>query len=114
MKEFVTYTPNELNADNAQNLLFEMTSLCLAYGNRIIVEQGEERGEKYIMVDFAPTDNSNSECEYDGQHVCWITSCDGDDEGKYYSKHVNYFDALNEVARILREDGLTEIYTETY
>ena len=114
MKEFVTYTKNELNADNAQNLLFEMASACLAYGNRIIVEQGEERGEKYIMVDFAPSDNSNHECEYDGQHVCWITSVFHDDEGDYFSQHVNYFDALNEVARILREDGFTEIYTETY
>ena len=87
---------------------------CLAYGDRIIIEQGEQRGDKYIMVDFSPTDNSNAEYEYDGSHVCCISSCDGEKQGKYFSEHVNYFDALNLLSRIIREDGFTEMYVETY
>ena len=116
MKEFIKYTPEGLNADNAQNLLFEMAASCLANGDRIIVEQGEERGEKYIMVDFMPTDYSTNPggYEFDGTHVCQISSVFHDDEGDYFSEHVNYFDALNEVARIIREDGFTEIYVESY
>ena len=112
--QYVTYTQSEVNSDNVQNILVEMMARCLACGDRIIIEQAEKHGEKYIMVDFMPTDNSNREYEYDGQHVCAISSCDGDDEGKYFSEYVNYFDALNEVARIIREDGFIEMYIETY
>ena len=113
-KQYVTYTSEQVNSDNAQNILVEMTARCLACADRIIIEQGAKNGEKYIMVDFMPTDNSNIEYDYDGQHVCQISSVDGEDEGKYYSEHVNYFDALNEVARIIREDGFREMYVESY
>lgn len=113
MKEFVMYTPQELNEGNIRNIVFEMVAVCLAHGNRIIIEQEVEHGEKYVMVDFAPTDNSNSECEYDGEHVCWISSVDHDDEGKYYSNHTTYAEAVEEVVRILGE-GFTEVYTEWY
>ena len=113
---YVTYTQSEVNSDNVQNILVEMMARCLVGGDRIIIEQAEKHGEKYIMVDFMPTDGTCNPggYEYDGQHVCAISSCDGDDEGKYYSEHVNYFDALNEVARIIREDGFTEMYVESY
>lgn len=118
-KQYVSYTPNEIDSDNAQNILVEMMARCLACGDRIIIEQAEKKGQKYIMVDFSPTDNSNHEYDYDGQHVCQISSVDtidGNDydEGKYYSNHTNYVDALNEVARIIREDGFTEMYVESY
>ena len=113
-KEFVSYMRKDVNADNALNILAEMMARCLAYGNRIIIEQAPMFGKKYIMVDFSPTDNSNPEYEYDGSHVCCITSVENDNEGKYFSEHVNYFDALNEVARIIREDGFIEMYIETY
>ena len=113
-KEFVSYGRKDVNGDNVQNILFEMTARCLAYGDRIIIEQAPIFGKKYIMVDFSPTDNSNPEYEYDGRHICCITSVNSDDEGKYFSEHVNYFDALNEVARIIREDGFVEMYIETY
>lgn len=113
-KEFVSYMRKDVNADNALNILVEMMARCLAYGNRIIIEQAPIFGRKYIMVDFSPTDNSNPEYEYDGSHVCCITSVNYDDEGKYFSEHINYFDALNEVARIIREDGFIEMYIETY
>lgn len=113
-KQYVTYTPNEVNSDNVQNILIEMLARCLACGDRIIIEQSTKRGEKYLMVDFMPTDNSNAEYEYDGLHVCQISSIEDMDEGKYYSEHTNYVDALNEVARIIHEDGFTEMYVETY
>ena len=113
MKEFVKYTPQELNDGNIHNIVFEMAARCLAHGLRIIIEQGEEGGEKYVMVDFAPTDNSNSECEYDGEHVCWISSVFHDDEGDYCSSHATYAEAVEEVVRILGE-GFTEVYTEWY
>lgn len=116
MKEFIKYTANDFDAANAQNLLFEMAASCLANGDRIIIEQGEERGEKYIMVDFMPTDGSTNRggYEFDGEHVCQISSVFHDDEGDYFSEHTDYFDALNEVARILRTDYFSEIYVESY
>lgn len=115
-QQYVTYTSEQVNSDNAQNILVEMTARCLAGGDRIIIEQGATNGDKYIMVDFMPTDGdcNRGGYEYDGQHVCYISSVDGEDEGKYNSEHVNYFDALNEVARILREDGFREMYVESY
>ena len=115
-KQYVTYTPNEVNSDNAQNVLIEMLARCLAGGDRIIIEQSTKRGEKYLMVDFMPTDGSCNPggYEYDGLHVCQISSVEDMDEGKYYSEHTNYVDALNEVARIIREDGFTEMYVESY
>ena len=73
-----------------------------------------KRGTRYIMVDLAPTDNSNSECEYDGQHVCWITSVDGDDEGSVYEKFTNYMDACRWLADFIRQGDFQEIYIETY
>ena len=115
-KEFVSYMRKDINADNALNILAEMMARCLAYGDRIIIEQAPTFGKKYIMVDFMPTDGTcnSGGYEYDGQHVCCISSCDGNNEGKYFSEHVNYFDALNEVARIICEDGFIQMYIETY
>ena len=112
-REFVSYTPSELNASNAQNLLFEMAARCLAYGDRIIIEQGVNRGDQYLMVDFAPTDNSNAECEYDGEHVCWISSLSDTNEGKYFGSYSNYVEALADVAHIMLTDGFTEVYVES-
>lgn len=114
MKEFIKYTEQRFDADNAQNLLFEMAAVAMAHGNRVIVEQGKEYGEKYIMLDFAPTDNSNNEYEYDGQHVARITSVHHEEEGKYFGEFTNYVDALNELARIMRCDGFTVVYVESY
>ena len=114
MKEFIKYSQKEFDFENAENVLFEMAASCLANGDRIIIELSEERGEEYIMVDFAPTDNSNSECEYDGQHVCWISSVWHDDEGNYDGSYATYFDAIKEVARILRSTYFSEIYVECY
>jgi hypothetical protein len=122
MKEFIKYTQsdffanayNEFVPEQAQNLLFEMAASCIANGDRIIIELDDDRGSEYIMVDFAPTDNSNSECEYDGQHVCWISSVWHDDEGNYNGSYATYFDAIKEVARILRSTYFSEIYVESY
>lgn len=114
MKEFIKYTEQRFDLDNAQNLLFEMAAVAMAYGNRIIVEQDEEYGEKYIMVDFAPTDDSNAECEYDGEHVCWISSVDHEKEGKYFGGYDNYVEALDKVTSIMFMDGFTKAYVECY
>ena len=99
---FASHIKTDFNGDNNQNILFEMMAICISDGTRI------------IMVDFAPTDNSNSECEYDGQHVCWITSADGDDEGSVYEKFTNYQDACRWLADFIRQGDFQEIYIETY
>lgn len=112
-REFVSYTAKDLNAGNAQNLLIEMAARCLAFGRRIIVNQ-DEQGDKYIMVDFAPTDDSNAECEYDGEHVCWISSVDHEKEGQYFGGYDNYVEALDKVASIMFMDGFTKAYVECY
>ena len=111
---FASHIKTDFNGDNNQNILFEMMAICISDGTRIIIEQNAKRGTRYIMVDFAPTDNSNSECEYDGQHVCWITSADGDDEGSVYEKFTNYQDACRWLADFIRQGDFQEIYIETY
>ena len=117
MKEYVKYTREQIDSDSAQNIVLELAARAMAHGNRIIIEQDEKPGEKYLMVDFMPTDNSNLEYEYDGLHVCQISSVDNDSEtgeGEFFSEHRNYIDAINEVCRILRENEWHTIYTESY
>lgn len=117
MKEYVKYTREQIDSDSAQNIVLELAARAMAHGNRIIIEQDEKPGEKYLMVDFMPTDNSNREYEYDGLHVCQISSVDNDSEtgeGEFFSEHRNYIDAINEVCRILRENEWHTIYTESY
>lgn len=113
---FVSYTKHDIKeqGDNVQNITFELMARCISGGIRIIIEQDTKRGRRYIMVDFAPTDNSNSECEYDGQHVCWITSADGDDEGSVYEKFTNYIEAVLWLSAFIRQGDFQEIYIETY
>lgn len=113
-KHFASYIKTDFNGDNNQNILFEMMALCISDGTRIIIEQNAKRGSRYIMVDLSPTDNSNSELEYDGQHVCWITSVDGDNEGSVYEKFTNYLDACRWLADFTRHGDFQEIYIETY
>ena len=117
MKEFVKYTREQIDSDSAQNIVLELAARAMAHGNRIIIEQDEKPGEKYLMVDFMPTDNSNREYEYDGLHVCQISSVDNDSEtgeGEFFSEHRNYIDAISEVCRILRVNEWHTIYTESY
>ena len=117
MKEYVKYTREQIDSASAQNIVLELAARAMAHGNRIIIEQDEKPGEKYLMVDFMPTDNSNREYEYDGLHVCQISSVDNDSEtgeGEFFSEHRNYIDAINEVCRILRENEWHTIYTESY
>jgi len=113
MKEFVTYTREQIDSDNAQNILLELAARAMVNTDRIIIEQSEKKGDKYIMVDFNPTDGSNDEWCEEG-YVMAITSVENDNEGKFFSNHRNYFDGINEVCRILRENEWHEIYTETY
>ena len=111
---FVSYDKVEFNGDNNENILFEIMAICISDGTRIIIDQEAKRGRRYIMVDFAPTDSSNSEFKYDGQHVCWITSVDGDDEGDVYEKFTNYMAACRWLADFTRQGDFQEIYIETY
>ena len=77
---FIRYKQSDFKDENYQNKVFEMVAVCVADGTRIIIEQEATKGNRYIMIDFAPTDNSNSEYEYDGKHVCSITSIDNENE----------------------------------
>ena len=113
---FVSYTKHDIKeqGDNIQNITFELMARCICGGIRIIIEQNAKRGRRYIMVDFSPTDNSNSECPFDGQHVCWITSADGDNEGSIYETFRNYLDACRWLSNFLMVGDYQELYIETY
>ena len=111
---FIRYKQSDFSDDNIQNKVFEMVAVCVADGTRLIIEQEEIRGERYIMVDFSPTDNSNSEYEYDGQHVCSITSIDNENEGETSQEFVNYFDAAFWISSFVSMGYFSEIYIETY
>lgn len=118
MKEFVSYTPAQIDSDNSQNIVLELAARAMVNGDRIIIEQSETPGDKYLMVDFCPSDGSNREWpEDENGHVCDITSVDNNSEtgeGEFFSHHRNYIDAINEVCRILRENEWHTIYTESY
>ncbi len=114
MKEFVEYTREQIDSDNAQNVVLELAARAMVNGDRIIIEQNQKKGEKYLMVDFCPTDGSNEEWRVEDNTVCCITSVDDNNEGEFFSTHTNYIDAINEVCRILRENEWHTIYTETY
>ena len=115
-REFVIYDKEYITkqGDNVQNIVFEMVTRCVNNGTRIIIEKKDQRGQAYIMVDFAPTDNSNSECEYDGQHVCWVSSVDKDNEGDVNESFTNYLDACRWLADYVRNNDFDTIYNETY
>lgn len=93
-----------------------MMGLCIAQGTRIIVEQDTQIGQRYLMVDFSPTDNSNPEYEtyLECGLVCVVSSVDHDDEGKINENFANYLDACRWLADFLRQGDFTEIYIETY
>lgn len=118
MKEFVRYNEPQIDNGNRQNIVFELAARAIVNGDRIIIEQDKTYGQKYLMVDFCPSDGSNGEWpESDDGSVCMITSVDNDSEtgeGEFYSTHRNYIDGINEVCRILRENRWTVIYTESY
>jgi hypothetical protein len=113
---FVSYTKHDIKeqGDNVQNITFELMTRCISEGVRIIIEQNAKRGSKYLMVDFSPTDNSNSEFEYDGQYVCSVTSVDGDNEGSVYENFRNYLDACRWLSNFLVVGDYQELYIETY
>ena len=113
---FVSYTKHDIKqyGDNVQNITFELMTRCISEGVRIIIEQNAKRGSKYLMVDFSPTDNSNSEFEYDGEHVCIVTSIDGDSEGSIYENFSNYLDACRWLSDFLLNGSYQELYIETY
>ena len=113
---FVNYTKYDIKeqGDNVQNITFELMTRCISEGVRIIIEQNSKRGSKYLMVDFSPTDNSNSEFKYDGKHVCIVTSIDGDDEGSFYENFSNYMDDCRWLSDFLLNGSYQELYIETY
>lgn len=116
MKAFVSYTYDEIVSygDGASNIIFEMVASCLAYGTRIIIERGK-RGSDYIMVDFNPTDGSNSEFPCDDSNIrVTVTSVMGNNEGLYNEEFCNYADAINWLCEFLMYYEYTEVYTETY
>ena len=113
---FVSYCKSDFDDDNNQNLVFEMMAICIADGTRIIVEQEAQMGQRYLMAEFSPTDNSNPECETYLEYglVCVVSSVDHNDEGKISEYFTNYMDACRWLADFLRQGDFTEIYIETY
>ena len=111
---FVSYDKVEFDGDNNQNILFEMMAICISDGTRIIIEQNAKRGSRYLMVDFAPTDNSNKNFITSDGTVVSITSVDGDDEGDICEDFTNYMDACIWMADFTRQGDFQEIYIETY
>lgn len=111
---FIYHKKADFSKDNDQNIVFEMVALCIADGTRIIIEQETKRGNRYIMVDFQPTDKSNEEAPADGKNVCFASSVDGDDEGDVGECFTNYLDACRWLADFIRKGDFTEMYIETY
>lgn len=117
MNEYKHYSREQVNSDNAQNIVLELAARAMAHGNRIIIEQNPERGKKYIMVDFNPTDGSMKDEWVSSFYVMAITSVDEDSEtgeGEFFDEFRNYVDGINEVCRILRQNEWSEMYTESY
>lgn len=111
---FISHVKSDFSKGNDENIVFEMVALCIADGTRIIIEQDTKRGNRYIMVDFQPTDKSNDEAPVDGLKVCFITSVDGDDEGEVGECFTNYLDACRWLVDFVRKGYFTEMYIETY
>jgi hypothetical protein len=112
---FVEYTKAEIKANNGniENITFELMSRCISEGVRIIIEQEEKKGQRYLMVDFSPTDKSNTNFIMD-DYVCAVTSVDGEDEGDISEDFTNYLDACRWLASFLSFDDYTTVYIETY
>lgn len=111
---FIHHEKADFDKSNDQNIVFEMVALCIADGTRIIIEQDTRRGNRYIMVDFQPTDKSNDEAPTDGNNVCFANSIDDDDEGEVCESFVNYLDACSWLVDFIRKGDFTEMYIETY
>ncbi len=111
---FISYDKADFNGDDTQNKVFELMAICIADGTRIIIEQDTRKGNRYIMVDFQPTDKSNDEAPTDGNNVCFANSIDGDDEGEVCESFTNYLDACRWLADFIIKGDFTEIYIETY
>ena len=112
---FIEYTKQEIkaNSGNIENIAFELMTRCIAGGLRIIIEQEEKKGQRYLMVDFSPTDHSNINFIVDG-YVCCITSVDHYDEGDISEDFTNYLDACRWLAKFLEFDDYSTVYIETY
>lgn len=115
-KQFVTYTQDQLSqmGDGVQNVTFELMARCINDGTRLIVEQGRIYGQKYLMVDFSPTDKSNKNFITDDNTVCSITSVEGDNEGDVSEDFSNYMDACRWLSDFFSGDNYGVVYTETY
>ncbi len=111
---FASYIKSDFDGDNNQNILFEMMAVCISDGTRIIIEQNKKRGERYLMVDFQPTDGSNTEAPMDGVNIGFISSVDGGNEGAFFEDFSNYMDACRWLADFIRQGDFQEIYIETY
>lgn len=114
--DFLSYKKADFDGTNNQNLVFEMMGLCISNGTRIIVEQEEEVGLRYLMLDISPTDGSNIECDIYSMcgFVCVVTSIENGDEGKIDEAFTNYLEAFQWLVDFIGKGDFTEIYIETY
>lgn len=110
---FISYDKADFIGDDTQDKVFELMAICIADGTRIIIEREEKKGRRYLMVDFSPTDKSNTNFIMDN-YVCAITSVEGDDEGDISEDFANYLDACRWLADFISKGDFTEIHIETY
>ena len=115
-RKFIIYNKEYMtkHAGDVENIIFELVVRCVDNGTRIIIEQKAKKDLAYIMVDFAPTDNSNSEYEYDGRHVCFVSSINNDNEGDICESFANYLDACRWLADYVKSHDFATMYNETY
>ena len=115
-KQFATYAQDYLSqiGDDVQNIVFELMARCINDGTRLIIEQGATYGQKYLMVDFSPTDKSNTNFITDNGSVCCVSSVKDNEEGDTFKDFRNYMDACRWLSDFLRGDDYGVIYTESY
>ena len=118
MTKYVSYTEKEIFNDEPHTLLFNMIADCInnADDHRIIVELGDNRGDRYFMIDFQDAAKSNTEYIGDDGTCCWISyQSDEDDdvETMFCGGYTNLLSVLDTLTTIA-DRGFTEIYTEGY
>ena len=118
MNTYSHFTEQEVFADPFKTPLMTLLSQCIASpsDHRIIVELGEERGDKYYMIDFQDAAGSNTEYVGEPGTCCWISIMDEEDDDPAamfcggYESYTDVVDVLHSIAT----RGFTEIYTECY
>lgn len=118
MKDYASYTSNEIYNNPSHSHVFNMIASCInsPSDHRIIIEQDEE-GTRYYMLDFQDEKKSNDEYTSD-EGCCYITHSTLDEESDepdamWLGGYENLYSVLDVVLSIL-DRGFVKIYTESY